>query len=184
MTQSESVQKSYSDFILPGHAATTNFENDAISDEFRDVAFGNLPERISTCDYTNFEDFPQLPNSCVGLSILHFNFRSFHANFDKLENFLTSIPLQSGIIGLSEARIECKPLININLPGCRCIHIDSLSNAGGVAAYISYKLKFEICKHQHQLFISKTLWFKVQKYLYCWHCLSSSIQNQNTKLFR
>ena len=82
MAHSDSVQESYLDFLLPGHAATTNFENDAISVKLRDVAFDNLPERIDTCDYTNFDDFPQLPNFCDSLFILHLNIRSLHANFD------------------------------------------------------------------------------------------------------
>ena len=63
MLHSDSMQESYSDFLLPGHAATTNFENDTISDELCDVAFDNLIERIGTYGYINFDDFPQLPNS-------------------------------------------------------------------------------------------------------------------------
>ena len=124
------------DFLLPGHAATTNFENDAISDELCDAALDNLTEWNGTCDYIALYDFPQLPYICNSLSILHFNIRPLLANFDNLENFLSSIPLQPDIIGLFESCFKDKPLINIDLPGYRFVHVDSFSNADGVAAYV------------------------------------------------
>ena len=68
-----------------------------------------------------------------------------------------SFPSRPDIIGLSETRIKGKPLVNIDLLGYCFDHVDSLSNAGEIATYISSKLKFEICKHQHQLFNSETL---------------------------
>ena len=164
IAHSDSLQESYPDFLLSGHAPTVyfnNFKNDAANDELCDVAFDNLTERIGTRDCMDCDDFPQLPNSCDSLTIYHFNILLLHANFDKLENFLTSISLQPDIIGLSETRIKDEPLINICIPGYRCVHVDSLSNAGGVAAYVSNKLKFETCKPQYQLFKSETLWLNV-----------------------
>ena len=92
MAHSDLVQESYSDFLLPGHAATSNFENDAISNELCDVTFDNLSERSGTCNDIDFDDFPQLPNSCGSLTILLLNIRSLHANFYKLGNVLTFIP--------------------------------------------------------------------------------------------
>ena len=55
------------------HAATTNLEKDAISDELCDVAYDNLTERNGTCDYIDYVDFSELRNSCDNLSILHLN---------------------------------------------------------------------------------------------------------------
>ena len=125
-----SVQVSYRDFLLPGHAATPTFESDPISEELCDIAFDNLTERIGTFDYIDCDDFSQLSNSGDRLSILHLNIRFLLVNFDKLENMLTSTPLQPDIIGLYETRIKSKSLINIDLPGYRFVHVDSLSNAG------------------------------------------------------
>ena len=71
--------------------------------------------------------------------------------------------MQPNIIGLSETRIRGEPLINIDIPGYRFAHVDSLCNAGGVAAYVFIKLKFEICKHQHQLFKLETLRLNVHE---------------------
>ena len=71
MAHSNSVQESYSNFLFPGHADTTNFKKDEISDELCNVAFDNLTERIGICNYIDFYDFPQLPNSCDSLLILH-----------------------------------------------------------------------------------------------------------------
>ena len=67
------------------------------------------------------------------------------------------------IIGLSETRIKGKPLVNIDLLGYCFDHVDLLSNAGKIATYISSKLKFEICKHQHKLFNSETLSLNVHE---------------------
>ena len=50
--------------------------------------------------------------------------------------------MQPDIIGLSETRIKDEPLINIDLPGYRFVHVDSLSNAGEVAALVSNNLKY------------------------------------------
>ena len=68
MAHSDSVHKSYSDFLLPDHAATTNFENYTKSDELCDVAVDSLTERIGTCDtliLMIFLNYPILVIACL-----------------------------------------------------------------------------------------------------------------------
>ena len=66
-------------------------------------------------------------------------------------------------IVLSKTRIRGKPLINIDSPATAFFHVDLLSNAGRVAACVSNKVKFEICKHQHQVSKSETLGLNVHE---------------------
>ena len=78
--------------------------------ELCDVAFDNLTEGMVPAITLIIMIFL---NPCASLSILQLNIRSVHSHFDKLQNFLTSIPLQPDVIELPKTRIESEPLINI-----------------------------------------------------------------------
>ena len=48
------------------------------------------------------------------------------------------------IICFSESRINQKPLVNLELPNYKLVHIDSPTPAGRIAVYVSNKLRIEI----------------------------------------
>ena len=75
---------------------------------------------------------------------MHFNIRSLQKNFDFLHDFLSLLHSSPDIICLPETRLKEQPLININIPGYSFIHTDSLTNAGGVAMYISTAIQHSI----------------------------------------
>ena len=68
---------------------------------------------------------------------MHINIRSPKKNFDNFYNLLSSFKFSSSIVAISEARLKNLPLTNISIPGYSFVHVDSESNAGGMAAYIS-----------------------------------------------
>ena len=109
------------------HRYTHNWYNDVVSN-------------IGTCCY--LDDVNVQPTFFENsLTLLHFNIRSLHKNFDAMYNFLQSLDFLPDIICLSETRIKDEPLIYISITGYSFIHVNSHSIAGGVAVYISKKLK-------------------------------------------
>ena len=61
------------------------------------------------------------------------------------------------MICLSETRIKQEPLINIELTNYSFVHVNSKSNAGGVAIDIRKNLNYKISQNQHVLTNSKSL---------------------------
>ena len=78
------------------------------------------------------------------ISIIHINICSLQKNFDSLQEFLCLLPNMPKIICLSESRINQKPLVNLELPSYKLVHIDSPTPAGEVAVYVSNELRIEI----------------------------------------
>ena len=70
--------------------------------------------------------------------------RFFNKNFDNLYNLLSSLKFLLSIVVISETRLRNLPLTNISIPGYSFVHIDSESNAGGKAAYISNSIQFHL----------------------------------------
>ena len=69
------------------------------------------------------------------------------------------------MICLSETRIKKDPLINIELTNYSFAHVNSISNAGGVAIYIRNNLNYEISQNQHVLTNSESLWIIITENL-------------------
>jgi len=127
---------------------------DRKSDEFPDISdliFNSILNNITECIYY-VEPNLELPgrklqsNNQVTLTLLHVNPRSLNnfANFDALDEFLSSLANIPDIVCISETRLKGEPLINISMPNYNFIHADSETNAGGVAIYVASKYKFEI----------------------------------------
>jgi len=81
------------------------------------------------------------------LSLLHVNIRSLNFNFNDLLELIHSITLKPDVVCVSETRIKENPVCNISIPGYEFLHVDSPTNAGGVAMYVSTNYKFEINKN-------------------------------------
>ena len=85
-----------------------------------------------------------------------------HKNFDLLYEFIESLNFLPHVICLSETRIKKDPLINnIEQTNYSFVHVNSKSNAGGVAIYIRKNLNYEISQNQHVFTNSESLWITI-----------------------
>ena len=68
------------------------------------------------------------------------------ANFDNLHNMLVELNFPFSLIGLTETKFRknIEHVTNVDMPGYDLISQPSLSNAGGVAFYISHNLNYII----------------------------------------
>ena len=91
----------------------------------------------------------------TSFSILHCNFRSLNANYDKLTCMLNDSNHEFRIIDLSEIKFtQNKEVVsNIEIPNYNFIFQQSLSNSGGVGIYIRENLKF-VRRHDLVLFLT------------------------------
>ena len=99
---------------------------------------------VKKCHMYNPLMFDPVPNIDQSLFIMHINTRSLQCNFDKLNDLLFQMKFQPDILCISETKIKTSPLLNISIPGYEFFHADSLSNAGGVALYISKQLQYDL----------------------------------------
>ena len=128
------------DFLCPTQAATHFLRN---QDALTDNLFNNLTNKIKNYDYID-NSFKFLNTESNGSSsLLHVNVRSLHKNFDLYE-FIKSLNFLPHVICLSETRTKKDLFINIELTNYSLVHVDSKSNAGGVAIYIRNYLNYEI----------------------------------------
>ena len=77
---------------------------------------------------------------------MHINIRSLNKNFDNLYNLLSNLAFSPSIVAVPKTRLKTQPLTNISIPGFSFVHVDSESNAGGVATYISDSIQFQLHK--------------------------------------
>jgi len=82
----------------------------------------------------------------TSLSLLHVNIRSLNFNFDDLIELIHSITLKPDVVCVSKTRIKENPICNISIPGYEFLHVDSPTNAGVVAMYVSTTYKFKSIK--------------------------------------
>ena len=73
-----------------------------------------------------------------------------------------SLHLTPHIIFVLESRIKNQTLANLPLPNYSFVHVDSITNSGGVAAYIHENLDHEICDKQHVLCNAECLWLRTR----------------------
>ena len=92
------------------------------------------------------------------LILIYINIRSFIKNFDNLYNLFFFLKFSPSIAAISETRLKNLPLTNNSIPGYSFIHVDSESSAGGVAAYNSNSMKFQLHKKQFRLHDCLSTW--------------------------
>ena len=88
--------------------------------------------------------------------------RSLHKNFDLLYEFIQSLQFIPQIICITETRIKDQPQINVSIPNYGFAHVNSKSNAGGVAMYIHKNINYQIIENQIQMCDSECLWIKIK----------------------
>ena len=92
---------------------------------------------------------------------MHLNIRSLSKNYDNLIEFLTNVPLRPHIISLTETKIKDKPLVNITIPGYTFLHVNSVSNAGGVGVYVSDLLQFKKLSFEASFSGCESIWINL-----------------------
>ena len=124
----------------------TTFSNPSNNFDVVNSSVDTITSNIHPCKYHNSFIYPQNKSNTTKIffSLIHFNIRSLQKNFDSLHEFLSRQQSSPDIICLSETRLKEQPLININIRGYSFIHIDSPTNAGGVAMHISTTIQHSI----------------------------------------
>ena len=88
--------------------------------------------------------------------MLNINVCSLNKNFDLCE-FIESMSFLPHVICLSETCLKKDPLNNIKLTNYSFVHVNSKSNAGGVAIYVCNNLNHEISQNQNVITNSESL---------------------------
>jgi len=101
-----------------------------------------LKKNVKTCTYANISQLAILKIPCNDLFIFHVNIRSIQKNFDGLYELISFMDRPPDILCMTEIRIKNTPTINIDF--YNFVHVNSLTNAGGVAFYISNKINYTI----------------------------------------
>jgi len=81
---------------------------------------------------------------CNKLSYFHFNVRSLAKNKHKIETFFSMCDVSPDFIAISETKLKSKCCTNIQIPNYNFVHVDSLTNAGGVGLYLNKKLQYTV----------------------------------------
>ena len=148
------------DFILSSQAATPsshfNLENDNICEEM----YRQMSSKIENCKLLD-NSLTCIQPSENSLKLVRLNIRSLTKNFDALFVFISPLSFTPDLVCLTETRIKNQPLANITIPGYSFAHINLLSSAGGVAIYISNNFNFKLCKNQHHLHNSESIWLDI-----------------------
>ena len=76
---------------------------------------------------------------CNKLSYFHFNVRSLAKNKYKIDTFFSMCNVSLDFIAISEIKLKSKCYTNIQIPDYNFVHVDSLTNAGGVGLYVNKK---------------------------------------------
>ena len=126
----------YPDLFRSSLAATQFFNKYCTAEEVSDSMFTKFNENISDCNYFKVDAFTWDNAIDDTLILLHVNIRSLHKNFDSLHELIVSLHFTPHIIFVSEARIKNQTLANLFLPKYSFVHVNSITNSGGVAAYI------------------------------------------------
>ena len=148
--------------LRSGPAATQDANNLSDTEKLCDKLNESLNQNISNCEY--FEVNSQIVNGSYddALILMHINIRSLHKNFDLLYEFIQSLQFNPQIICITETRIKDQPQINVSIPNYGFAHVNSKSNAGGVAMYIHKNINYQIIENQIQMCDSECLWIKIK----------------------
>ena len=121
-------------------------------------------ENVQKCKMYNPLLFNPVLDSDQSLFVMHINTRFLQHNFENLNDLLLQMNFQPDILCVSETKIKISPLINISLPGYEFFHVDSPTNAGGVAIYVSKQLQYDlIYDFNLDLLSCEDIWINVFK---------------------
>ena len=93
--------------------------------------------------------------------LLHVNVRSLHKNYKLLYELIEDVKILPHVICITETCIKNQPLSSLDLPNYSFVHVNTTTNAGGVAMNISNNLKYKVCENQYQLCNSEALWITI-----------------------
>jgi len=113
--------------------------DDLNSLDVSDLLFSSFNKYVLNYKYNDFKttatNFGINQNT---FSLLHINIRSLNSYYDDLLELIHS-KLDVVCVCVSETSIKENPICNISIPGYEFVLVDSSSNAGGVAMYVSTK---------------------------------------------
>ena len=84
-----------------------------------------------------------------------------HKNYDLFYELIESLQILPHVVRITETRIKNQPLSNLDLPNYSFVQVNSTTNAGGAAVYISDNLKYKVCENQYQLCNSEAVWVNI-----------------------
>ena len=138
------------DVSCSSQAVTLQSTND-LTDDLCDQTSDALASNFSNCLYYDFDLNQMSWFNDNNVILLHVNIRSLQKNFDSLSEFIESLTYKPDIICITEARHKHPPLTNLNLPNYHFTNVSPSTNAGGVAAYISDNLQFNLSAEKYVL---------------------------------
>jgi len=78
------------------------------------------------------------------LSYFHLNTCSLAKNKHKTDTFFSMCSVSPDFIAISETKLKSKCCTNIQIPNYNFVHVDSLTNAGGVGLYVNTNLQYTV----------------------------------------
>ena len=138
-------EESILDFLGSCRAANLNQCNQI---DLCDGLLGDLISNIRNCKYYSI-DYNIFKTKIVNaLMPLHVNVRSLHKNYDLFYELIEALQILFHVICITKPRIKNQPLSNLDLPNYSFVHVNTTTNAGGVAMDITDNLKYKVCKNQ------------------------------------
>ena len=107
-------------------------------DLYRDIIVSPDKNDPFKCAHDNYIESPY----CLGFSIFHCNIRSLAKNKPLLLGILSTVKTMPDIIAISESKINENTSANLNIPSYAFVNINSKTQAGVVAMYVSNDLEF------------------------------------------
>jgi len=110
--------------------------------EFTPITFNEISFSLAEPHLSNDYLTPSEINSansmfCNKLSYFYFNVRSLAKNKHKIDTFISMCNVSPDFIAISETKLKSKYCTNIHIPNYNFVHVDSLTNAGGVGLYVN-----------------------------------------------
>ena len=165
------------DLFRSSLVATQFFNKYCTAEEVGDSMFTKFNENISNCSYFKVDALTWDNEVDDTLTLMHVNIRSLHKNVDSWHELIVTLHFTLHIIFVSESRIKNQTSANLSLPNYSFVHVASITNSGGVAAYIHQNLDYEICDKQHVLCNAECLWLRTRHSLIYRHPESSTAQD-------
>ena len=107
--------------------------------------FDRLTQNTKNCNYWDLTNFPIIDPTSNKLFAIHINIRLLRKNFDDLYHFVSELKLQPTLICLSETRLkESSNMGTLKIEGYKLMHANSITNARGVAMYVSDYLDMKL----------------------------------------
>ena len=104
---------------------------------FNEISFSLAEPHLSNDYLTPSEIYSANSMFCNKLSYFYFNVRSLAKNKHKIDTFISMCNVSPDFIAISETKLKSKYCTNIHIPNYNFVHVDSLTNAGGVGLYVN-----------------------------------------------